>query len=66
MTGAGYVWIILGWYTPGWYLTEDEYNECTRDEIKQAVEGTLYISAETLTVSTSKLPTVSGIVSYIN
>ena len=65
MTGDGYVWLLLGWYHSGWYLEEDVSIDCSRDEMKQAVERSYYISTESLHIGASDQPTISGLVSWI-
>ena len=57
--------MMLGWYRHGWYLREDYIAEdpllnCTRDELKKAVEESVYIATESLFVSPGEGPVVSG------
>ena len=67
ITGEGYVWLMVGWYREGWYLEENFVKEdlllsCTRDQMKAAVEGSLYISTETLNFRPDNEKIVSGLV----
>ncbi|XP_070577493.1 gamma-aminobutyric acid type B receptor subunit 2-like [Ptychodera flava] len=61
MTGPDYVWILIGWYGNQWWEVEDPYVDCSIAEMKEAVEGSQYISTESLQLSTSPEPTVAGI-----
>nr|XP_006815500.1 PREDICTED: gamma-aminobutyric acid type B receptor subunit 1-like [Saccoglossus kowalevskii] len=61
MTGPEYVWFIIGWFGPKWWEVDDPYVDCTIEELKAAVEGSRYISSESLQLSTSEELTVAGI-----
>ena len=61
--GEGYVWIFYTWYSKEWYLAEDSSLSCTRAEMKEAVEGSFYISTHAQDLSPSQEPTISGLVS---
>lgn len=65
MVGDGYVWMLLGYYSKGWYLEDDEDIDCTRDEMRQAVEKSLYLSLASINIGTGSEPTFSGIVSHV-
>ncbi|XP_077984600.1 gamma-aminobutyric acid type B receptor subunit 1-like [Glandiceps talaboti] len=58
--GSKYVWIIVGWYRPYWWLSENDTN-CTLDELKEAVEG--YIAVESLNSDLNSEPSISGLTS---
>ena len=65
LTGEGIVWFLIGWYSNGWYDDEKHFEEdsllnCTRDELKRAVESSLYIATEGLNLRTDDKPTISG------
>ena len=62
MTGEDYVWFFFAWYSDGWYLAEDSSVSCTRAEMKEAVEGSFYISTQAQNLSPSQEPTISGLV----
>ena len=65
MTGEKYVWMMLGYYSHAWYMSEeyiaaDSHLNCTADELKKAVEESIFIATESIFVSTSEGAVVSG------
>ena len=62
LTGDGYVWFFFSWYSDGWYLVEDSSVSCTRAEMKEAVEGSFYISTQAQNIIIGQEPTLSGLV----
>ncbi|XP_033627262.1 uncharacterized protein LOC117290084 [Asterias rubens] len=62
MTGPGYVWLLLGWYSMQWWtVRDDSITRCTTEEIKNAVEGSLYIATECAVFGRQDADTVSGV-----
>ena len=41
MTGKGYVWIMMGWYSHKFWEVKDDSIDCTIDEMRRAVHGFL-------------------------
>lgn len=61
--GPGYVWFLLGWWTNRWWTIDDQFlTKCTIEEVKQAVETSLYIGTECALFGEENVQTVSGIV----
>ncbi|XP_077984602.1 gamma-aminobutyric acid type B receptor subunit 1-like [Glandiceps talaboti] len=56
--GSKYVWIIVGWYRPYWWLSEND-TDCSLDELEEAVEG--YIAVESLNRDLYSEPSISGL-----
>ncbi|XP_041469544.1 uncharacterized protein LOC121419238 isoform X1 [Lytechinus variegatus] len=61
LTGEGYVWFLIGWYSDGWYQVQDSDVTCTISQMKEAVEGSYYIATESLQLSPSKVPGITGL-----
>ncbi|XP_038052112.1 gamma-aminobutyric acid type B receptor subunit 1-like [Patiria miniata] len=61
MYGKKYVWIITGWYSHQWWLSEDDENrhDCTKEQMAEAVQG--YFTTDALPLSLAKEPGVAGI-----
>eukprot|EP00057_Strongylocentrotus_purpuratus_P015220 XP_011669694.1 PREDICTED: gamma-aminobutyric acid type B receptor subunit 1-like [Strongylocentrotus purpuratus] len=63
LTGEGFVWFMIGWYSDGWYQVPDPDVTCTISQMKEAVEGSYYIATESLQLSPSKEAGITGLVS---
>ncbi|XP_033638560.1 uncharacterized protein LOC117299207 [Asterias rubens] len=62
IVGPGYVWFLLGWWTNRWWTIDDQFlTKCTIEEVKQAVETSLYIGTECALFGEENVQTVSGI-----
>lgn len=61
MYGKKYQWIIMGTYSEGWWNVDEDYKNCTKEEIHTALEQA--ILTDLLPLSTTGEITVSGIVS---
>ncbi|XP_072031852.1 gamma-aminobutyric acid type B receptor subunit 2-like [Amphiura filiformis] len=61
LTGDDYVWLLIGWYAHEWWAADDDYIDCTVEEMTEAVLSSMYISTEPLQLSTKTEPIVSGI-----
>ena len=61
MTGKGYVWMIISWYTDGWWAKEDESIDCTPEEMREAVMG--YICIDSTLLGDPNDITIANIVS---
>ncbi|XP_072045198.1 gamma-aminobutyric acid type B receptor subunit 2-like [Amphiura filiformis] len=48
LTGKGYVWMIIAWYTEGWWAKQDDSINCTPAEMTEAVRGYLCIDSTLL------------------
>ena len=65
MTGPDYAWLLIGWYSDKWWTADDDFIDCTVEEMTEAVLSTMYISTEPLQISPKTDPVVSGIVSKL-
>lgn len=64
MYGEGYVWLLLGEYKEDWYKEElDEALSCTKEELAEAVETSMYIGSQGPVLGKEDTITVAGIVS---
>eukprot|EP00057_Strongylocentrotus_purpuratus_P017879 XP_011672353.1 PREDICTED: uncharacterized protein LOC105442179 [Strongylocentrotus purpuratus] len=61
LTGEGFVWFMIGWYSDGWYQVPDPDVTCTISQMKEAVEGSYYIATESLQLSPSKEAGITGL-----
>ncbi|XP_072016477.1 gamma-aminobutyric acid type B receptor subunit 2-like [Amphiura filiformis] len=61
MVGEGYVWLFVGWYAAKWWEEQDDFVDCTLEEMRKIVQSSYYISTETLQLSTSPEVTVANI-----
>ncbi|XP_072048784.1 gamma-aminobutyric acid type B receptor subunit 2-like [Amphiura filiformis] len=61
MVGDGYVWMFVGWYVPKWWEVQDEFVQCTLEEMRKIVQSSYYIATESLQLSTSSERTVANI-----
>lgn len=62
MYGPGYFWFLTGWYNDRWYLEEDETIDCTREQMAETVESSLYIGTQARLLGKANSTTISGIV----
>ncbi|XP_078603230.1 gamma-aminobutyric acid type B receptor subunit 2-like [Branchiostoma floridae x Branchiostoma japonicum] len=58
MYGRKYVWILLGWYRTGWWLSGSE-TVCSAEQLSMATEG--YFSVDTLDTVDKKRTLPSGV-----
>ena len=63
MVGAGYVWMLVGWYSQKWWEEPDETVPCSLEEMRRAAHSSHYISTESLQLSASPELTIANIVS---
>ncbi|PIK62327.1 hypothetical protein BSL78_00758 [Apostichopus japonicus] len=61
MFGAGYFWLLVGWYNSNWYTEENGALECTTEQMAEAVESSMYISTQARLLGGENVTTVSGI-----
>ena len=63
MTGPGYVWFLLGWWSYRWWEIDDpSVKKCSTAEIARAVESSYYIGVESALFGRDDAMTVAGIV----
>ncbi|XP_071833141.1 gamma-aminobutyric acid type B receptor subunit 1-like isoform X3 [Apostichopus japonicus] len=61
MFGAGYFWLLVGWYNSNWYTEENGALECTTEQMAEAVESSMYISTQARLLGGENVTTISGI-----
>ncbi|XP_072016480.1 gamma-aminobutyric acid type B receptor subunit 2-like [Amphiura filiformis] len=61
MVGDGYMWMFVGWYAQKWWEEQDNFVDCTLEEMRKAARSSYYISTESLQLSTSSELTVANI-----
>ena len=62
MTGKGYVWILMGWYSHKFWEEGDDSIDCTVEEMRHAVHG--FIGTETIILNDDPdIATIGNIVS---
>ncbi|XP_064650354.1 gamma-aminobutyric acid type B receptor subunit 1-like [Lineus longissimus] len=59
--GKKYVWFLIGWYADDWYLLPNQHVNCTKEEMKKAVEG--HFTTESMMLNQADVATVSGMTS---
>lgn len=64
MFGAGYFWLLVGWYNSNWYTEENGALECTTEQMAEAVESSMYISTQARLLGGENVTTISGIVRF--
>ncbi|KAJ8044815.1 Gamma-aminobutyric acid type B receptor subunit 1 [Holothuria leucospilota] len=61
MYGEGYVWLLLGEYISDWYKEEDDTLSCTKEELLEAVESSMYIGNQAPVLGKEDTVTIAGI-----
>ena len=58
LTGPQFVWVLPGWYRPGWWNVSDI--NCTAEEMKNGLEHSLSIAVDSVIANDLSRMTVSG------
>ena len=61
ITGSGYVWFMMGWYSDKWWEIPDDSITCTLEEMREAVNG--YFGIQGTLLNDPVTVTIANIVS---